>query len=242
MRIAVCEDETIFRKQIIQEIEAYFQSYDVIIDAFSSGEELIKKYLDAQKEGKFLKYDLLFLDIEMKAIDGFETAKKVRSFGGEETILFLTSHTEFAMKGYEVAAFRFLAKPLEREKLREALGEFQKKMQEEKYMVLHTLEKDVCVSPAQILFVEAMKNYVYYCVTEADGVEQIYKVRDKIANVEEALKEEGFFRCHRSYLVQLQKVISYNNKELVMKNGACIPISRGQVQTFKEALMYKIME
>ena len=63
MRIAVCEDETLFRAQIVTEIEKYYHSLDVIVDGFSSGEELIEKYEQGKQEGQLPHYDILFLDI-----------------------------------------------------------------------------------------------------------------------------------------------------------------------------------
>lgn len=82
MRIAICEDETLFRAQIVKEIEAYYHSLDVIVDSFSSGEKLIEKYEQGKQVGQLPHYDLLFLDIEMKQLDGFETAKRLRDYGG----------------------------------------------------------------------------------------------------------------------------------------------------------------
>lgn len=52
MRIAVCEDEEIFRKQIVKEIEEYYHSLDVVVDSFSSGEELVNKYEKGKEEGE----------------------------------------------------------------------------------------------------------------------------------------------------------------------------------------------
>lgn len=244
MRIAVCEDEDIFRKQIVKEIEGYYHSLDVVVDSFSSGEELVKKYEKGKEMGEIPQYDILFLDIEMKRLDGFDTAKAIRSYGGKEILIYLTSHTELAMQGYEVEAFRFLAKPVEREKLWEALGELKKRLRKGKNIILHTKEEEVCVEVTSILYVESMKNDVYYYVLEHRNTDcmKVYKVREKMSNVEKELLEEGFFRCHRSYLVQLAAVESYNNLELTLSGDVQIPISRGKQEAFREALMHCIIE
>lgn len=195
-----------------------------------------------RKKGKLPQYDILFLDIEMKRLDGFETAKAIRGYGGKEILIYLTSHTEMAMQGYEVEAFRFLAKPVERKKLWEALGELKKRLQKEKNMILHTKEDDVCVDVSSVLYVEAMKNDVYYYVLGHRNTDclQVYKVREKIADVEKKLQGEGFFRCHRSYLVQLAAVESYRNLELTLSGNVKIPISRGKQDAFRQALMQSI--
>ena len=244
MRIAVCEDEDIFRKQIVKEIEGYYHSLDVVVDSFSSGEELVNKYEKGKERGEIPQYDIIFLDIEMKRLDGFDTAKAIRAYGGREILIYLTSHTELAMQGYEVEAFRFLAKPVEREKLWEALEELKKRLKKGRNIILHTKEEEVCVEVSSIIYVEAMKNDVYYYLLGHKNTDclQVYRVREKIANIEKELKVEGFFRCHRSYLVQLAAVESYNNVELTLSGNVRIPISRGKQQLFREALMHFIME
>lgn len=243
MRIAICEDEEIFRKQIVREIEEYYHSLDVVTDAFSSGEELVKKYQEMLREGTRFGYDILFLDIEMKKMDGFETAKEIRKYGGAEILIYLTSHTELAMKGYEVEAFRFLAKPVEQEKLYEALDEIKKRLKKGKIIHLHTKDEEVRVEVSSILYVEAMRNDVYYHIKKHRNTDSeiIYKVRDKITRVEKELEVEGFFRCHRSYLVQLSEVEAYHSTELTIAGGITIPISRGKLEEFREALMGNIM-
>lgn len=239
MRIAVCEDESVFRAQIVQEIENYYHSLDVAVDSFSAGEELVEKYEKGKQLGQLPHYDILFLDIEMKQMDGFETAKKLHSYGGKEILIYLTSHTEMAMQGYEVDAFRFLAKPLDTNKLVEALGEIEKRFLQEKTILLHTSEQDVMVPVSSILYVEAMKNDVYYTVLEHQHTDCVrtYKVRGKLAEAEEQLKGDGFFRCHRSYLVQLMYVVSYTSKEVVLKTGITLPISRGKAGALKSAIV-----
>lgn len=239
MRIAVCEDEQIFRENIIKEIEGYYHSLDVVVDGFSSGEELIEKYENGRKTGSLPHYDLLFLDIEMKVMDGFETARRIRSYGGREILLFLTSHTEMAMEGYEVNAFRFLGKPLKKEKLTEALQQVQQCFLQEKTILLRGEEEEVVVPLSSILYAEAMKNYVYYYIAEhtSVGSVKLIKVREKIAEVEQKLKEDGFFRCHRSYVISLMQVVSFDKKEVVLKNGTSLPISRGKAEELKQKLI-----
>lgn len=244
MRIAVCEDETLFRAQIVKEIESYYHSLDVMVDSFSSGEELIEKYEQGRQSGQLPHYDILFLDIEMKRLDGFETAKRLRAYGGTEILIFLTSHTEMAMQGYEVNAFRFLGKPLEKEKLAEALDEIGRRFLQEKTILLHTSEQDIMVAVSSILYVESMKNDVYYYVLEHKNTDCVktYKVRGTISEVEEQLSGNGFFRCHRSYLVQLMYMESYNSKEMILQTGITLPISRGKAGALKKALVETINE
>lgn len=131
MKIAVCDDEPIFRKQLKAILEEYYCSLDVLVLSYSSGEEL----LGAVKGNPF---DLVFLDIEMEGIDGLETAKRLNELVSDLPVILLTSHTELAMEGYEVRAFRFLGKPVDKRKLQEALGAFEKLRQQEQKIEIVT--------------------------------------------------------------------------------------------------------
>lgn len=122
MKIAVCDDEEIFSMKLKKYLEQYYNSIDLIIDVFKSGEDFIRKIKSLTD-----RYDIVFLDIEMSPIDGIETAKKLRENNKDVIIIFLTSHGEFATDGYEVDAFRFLIKPVQEVKLKRALQDVQKK-------------------------------------------------------------------------------------------------------------------
>ena len=152
MKIAVCEDEKIFRDRLVTMIEEFYHSIDVIVEEFPSGEALLKRYARGEQ---LPEYEIVFLDIEMNRIDGLQTAKQIRAYGGKEKIIFVTSHTEFAMQGYEVEAFRFLQKPIQYEKLKETLQELENRKNKEKVMWLHTCEEDVAVQISSIVYIEA---------------------------------------------------------------------------------------
>ena len=104
MKIAICDDEKIMQEYLKEEIDSYFQSLDVLTLCYSSGEELLADYEKQQ-------YDMVFLDIEMKGLNGLQVAKLLHAWKKDLPIVMVTTHTELAMEGYEVQAFRFLAKP-----------------------------------------------------------------------------------------------------------------------------------
>ena len=121
MKIMICDDEIYIRDTLKQRLKEYYSSLDVLILSASSGEELLR--LVEREQGDVF---CIFLDIEMEGMDGLETARRLRAEYPALPILLLTSHTELALEGYEVQAFRFLAKPLRQEKLVEALRAVEK--------------------------------------------------------------------------------------------------------------------
>lgn len=113
MRIAVCDDEEACRMQVKNEVEKIL-GLDVVVDLYPSGRELLAGF------EKF-SYDIIFLDIEMPGMDGISLARKLRTKDGTVFLVFLTGHIEYALKGYEVNALRYLTKPVKEEKLKEVL-------------------------------------------------------------------------------------------------------------------------
>nr|WP_294488398.1 response regulator [uncultured Ruminococcus sp.] len=110
MRIAVCDDEQCFLNYFRGIVKRLYNRLDIITDEFSSGEELLKSF-------RYKAYDLVFLDIEMPAMDGITLARKLRELSSDVSIVFLTGHIEYAIKGYEVNALRYLTKPAEEKKV-----------------------------------------------------------------------------------------------------------------------------
>ena len=97
MRIAICDDELQCRQQTVQAIDECMRSIDILTDVFESGRDFLQAF---QKN----PYDLVFLDIEMPETDGISLARKLRSLSRDVPIVFLTSHIEYALEGYEVNA------------------------------------------------------------------------------------------------------------------------------------------
>ncbi|WP_162300654.1 LytR/AlgR family response regulator transcription factor [Anaerosacchariphilus polymeriproducens] len=240
MKIAVCEDEKLFQNQIIKLIDKYYHNLDTLIDTFDSGEEFLKRYQSGYT------YDLILLDIEMKKLDGITTAKKLRAFGGNEFIVFLTSHTEFAMEGYEVEAVRFLAKPVKEEKMFETLKEIDRRMEQRETMLLHTQKEEVIVEIRDIVYIESVRNDVFVFVrnnSEGDKGKYFlseYRVRKRIKDFEMELSKKQFFRCHRSYIINLDYLTSYHAREVTIFSDICLPISRGRDKELKEKIIHCI--
>ena len=117
MKIAICDDDWHMQQTLRLFIDQTYQDLDMLVDGFTSGEALLAA---VQKQSQ--PYQLILLDIEMRGIDGIETAKRLRKLLPDCYIIFITSHDEFALTGYEVAAFRYLVKPVQPEKLTEAIS------------------------------------------------------------------------------------------------------------------------
>lgn len=224
MRIAVCDDEAEYCKQIQRMIEKMYHSLDVIVDTYQTGHDLLRQF---EKQN----YDLIFLDIEMPGIDGMSLARKLRKKREELRLVFLTSHVEYALKGYEVQALRYLTKPVQEDKLKEVLFYVTEQMQSQKNIWLKTSAGEEQVSVSDILYLEAQDQNI-----SINTAERSYLVRYNLRDFERELREYGFFRIHRGYLVSLGKISSVRKNEVTLDGGVLLPLSRAKEKPLKEAL------
>ena len=227
MRIAVCDDEEKFRNQARDMVDKLAGSLDVVVDAYSDGNQLLAAF-DKKP------YDVLFLDIEMPAMDGITLAKKLRERSDSIYIVFLTGHVEYALEGYEVNALRYLTKPVQEEKLREVLRFVMDQSTSKKQLMIKEDGEELLLNIADIVYFEAQNQYVMIYTTEGEHL-----VRYNIGDFEEQLKADGFFRVHRGYLISLAKVKKLVKSEVLMDGGngeVSVPVSRSNVKPLKEAL------
>lgn len=215
--IAVCDDIAADKEQIVsatREIMAA-HSRSCEIEAYDSGKAL----LTALQSGR--SYDILLLDVMMDELDGMELARLLRDQGNEASIVFISVNRELALYGYEVSAVRYLAKPLEKDKLIEALQCCMDRAQGKKEILLPTDQGYHRISVKDIQFVEAFDRGTRFMLTD-----QLLLSRWKFSEALAVLPKSAFLQCHRAFLVNLAQVTSIRNYEFTLKSKAPIPISK----------------
>lgn len=224
MRIAICDDLAECRKQTETAIRECMKGTDYGVAVFKDGHTFLQDF-------KTKPYDLVFLDIEMPEIDGISLAHRLRDISKDVPIIFLTSHIEYALEGYEVRALRYLTKPVDPKKLQEVLSYVLRQMQEQRTLWIKTdlTEKKLLIR--DISYMEAQNQNILI----AAGADT-YTVRYNLSDYETELKEDGFFRVHRGYLVALQHIKSIGKGEVIMDSGDILPVSRSKEKALKEAL------
>ncbi len=227
MRIAVCDDEEKYRVELKSLLDRLGSAYDYDIDTFSNGNWLLR---ECEKD----PYDLVFLDIEMPEIDGISLARKLRAKHEKLNIVFLTGHVEYAIEGYEVNALRYLTKPVRVDKLREVLQHVTSRQKNKRQLIIREDGEQLLIDLADIIFMEAQNQYVRICTIKGDHL-----IRYNIGDFENDLRNEGFFRTHRGYLVSLPRVKKLVKNDVIMEGGSGevpVPVSRNNVKALKDAL------
>lgn len=227
----LCDDEEI----ITNTVEKFILEYNhekrcneqIIIYKYNNPKILLEKYI--KNEG-----NLLFLDIDMKPITGIQLSNKIREIDIKANIIFLTGFNQYMRDGFNIHAFDYLVKPITKEKLWKALDDyFEYKKREYKERDKHllkyrTLNNDYCIDTDMIYYLEKYKNQLNLILEEKSIT--IY------LTLSDALKQlpNNFFNCHKSFIVNVDKVIKRERDKCFLKNSIEIPIGRAKQNEFKD--------
>ena len=221
IRIAVCDDE----QEVVQKINdsiTYFQTEnksDFTVEKYYSGESLV----NSKK-----KYDLVFLDIEMKELDGIETAQAIRSKDTDVKIVYITSYTDYWRRAYKVHAFDFISKPFSDEDIHNVLKDFLRfyNAENEKTIELRTADGAAVLKVKDILYFyikDKGKRKVIVNTTHGE-----YVSTESLREIYEKLDSEEFYKAHKSCIVNLRYVQSMtknNGGSIIMTDGTSISLA-----------------
>lgn len=224
--ILLCDDEKDVLVQLKQYLLQFGQERGLPLDitACMSGEELLEMRLDYT--------DLIVLDIGMGKISGITAARKLRQRGVETTIIFLTSMVEYALDGYDVHAFAFIPKPVSSEMFTEKVSEALEDVAKRRGVML-LLKSGMAsdyISSRDILYIDVQDHNIR--IVFSNGSKTYYT---KLQAVEDQLRGQGFFRCHKSFLVNFQYIREIRQDTVVMRNGDLVPLSKHRRYDFLTA-------
>lgn len=225
MRIAICDDDLSLDKQLRQFIHETYRDIDMLIDIYISGEQFLNKISSSK-----IIYDLVLLDIEMNEVSGLKVATELKKTFSNTHIVFITSHDEFALTGYEVSAFRFLVKPIQAPKLLEAIEAVKKQILDKRTIQVQDMDRQTILYVNDILYLEAQNKNVKIVLRE----QSLYD-KNGINFYTQCLVSDDFYRVHRSYLINFNYITFIEKLNVQMANGDLIPISRLRKKLFDEA-------
>lgn len=233
IKFAVCDDDPFMARELSNRLSAYMEAkgrFPFRVACFSSGGQLLESSCD---------FDLIFLDIQMQTPDGMETARLLRQRGNRSLLIFVTVLQECVFGAFEVEAFDYLLKPLED-------ARFVRTMDRALHALTQNAVKSILIRQGSSCTV-AQLDHILFC--EVQGRELYLHCTDKnILRCRERLEifaqrlDERFFRCHRSYLVNLDHVHGIHAGQVVLSSGGDIPVSRLRERELRQALLHRMRE
>jgi two-component system LytT family response regulator len=232
LRTIVVDDEELAR-QVLRELLRAHEEIEVVAEC--------RNGLEAVKAVAEHKPDLLFLDVQMPKLTGFDVLELI---GPGVPVIFATAYDEYAMRAFEVHAVDYLLKPVGQERLTAALRRVKKRTEENRTapadlataarpagqfaerLVVKDGTRVTLIPVTKLDYAEAQDDYV---ALASEG--QKHLKQQTIASLEAALDPKRFVRIHRSYVVNLERVtrIEPYGKEsrvAILSNGAKLPVSR----------------
>ena len=224
MRIAICDDDKTCRSEVAQLVTEYIQQRDLAIDltVYENGRSLLE---DARHSGSF---DIYILDILMPQLDGIELGARLRELDTDCKIFYLTSSPDYAIRASRVRMWEYLLKPVKKDALFPSLDAAFAvlKKKREKGIVVKTSQSSVLLAFDCILYAELSKKSIHYHLTDGKVIESI-SIRTGFSEaVQEMLRDNRFFMCSTSLVINLYHVEEITNDTLTFQNGKALYLSR----------------
>jgi DNA-binding LytR/AlgR family response regulator len=206
---------------------------------------LSKSAYEAQEILKTQAIDLIFLDIQMPQQSGIDFLKNLGD--NKPSVIFTTAYPNYAVQGFELEVLDYLLKPISFDRFKQAIQKIAKTLevtykanlfelqqeQQEKFLMVHSEHKHHKIFLKDIIYIESLKEYVRYHTTQGKIIEL-----NSMKRLEADLPDQQFIRIHRSYIVALPQIQSYQNGNIILKLPLELPIGK----TYKKAILEKLFK
>lgn len=234
IRIVICDDNPIFASALSDNITSLCaktvpDELDCRVGPVFSSAELVLAYLEINT------INIIFLDIDMPRISGFDLAETISKKYPETLIIFVSAYDNFVYSSFAYSPFRFLRKSHLKDELPIAFRKaIEKCMCKSLVLDFHSTDGMISIRSDDIIYFECDKNY--YTVFCNSGTK--YRCRGTINSLEEKCADSRFIRIHSAYIVNLEHIHKVmDNNFVILSNGQNIAISRRRQKEFKDAYM-----
>ncbi len=230
LSIAVCDDEVMECCGMAKKIKDILEEQKIPckVRQFYNGRELLQA-------GE--SFDILFLDIMMQDMNGLKTAQVFRENAPDKILIFVSSSKQYVFDAYDVEAFQYLLKPVDERKLRNVLQRAVRKTETrpQEFIIISRERQKKKLFLDDIYYFEIKGRMV-----DIHGTEGIFTYYAQMGELEDKLRDKGFFRCHKSYLINLKYVDVYNRQEVILENGEAIMLAKRRYEEFCQEVL-KVM-
>jgi two-component system LytT family response regulator len=238
MKAIIVEDEFLAREELKYFIKNY-SKIDIVAE-FEDGIEVLKFLQNSE-------VDIIFMDINIQSLDGVLLAKSISKFSQKPYIVFITAYREHAAEAFEIEAFDYILKPYSESRIVSMLKKLENSSEHKENTSHKTnIQNKINLWKNDKILVVDMDD-IYYCVAE-ERITRVFTKKDAysvnlgIAEFYDSLPKDIFFRCHRSYIVNINKIreiIPWFNNTYNLKLQDIdyqIPVSRSNIKEFKQLM------
>lgn len=231
INVAICDDNDAmlnFLKNIINDIFTE-NELNFKLHTFLSGAEFLKRHEEEP-------FDVVFLDIVMPEIDGFEAAKQMRKISSGTYIIFITTESSLVYESFDFQPFYFIPKgkpQVVEERLRHVVGKLKVHIAANKKILIDgAYNNKRYVSPSDILYIKSSSNQVIFHFTNGETMQ----IRNKLSNLFATLNNNIFTKTHNRFVVNMKHIeqVDYPNMQIMLYNREIIPISRNCKKEFEK--------
>jgi DNA-binding LytR/AlgR family response regulator len=226
LRIAIVEDD----KNYVDKLKSLLSRYEsesntkLHITVFDDGEDIAINYKPL--------FDIILMDIEMRFMDGMTAATKIRESDSEVIMIFITNMPQFVIQGYKVDALDYVLKPINYFELSQRIDRAVRRLSRrvKKYITIPVGNGIQKIDISSLYYIEIQNHDAIFHTTEG-----IYTTREPLKSLERTLESEYFYRCHRSFMVNLAHVESVQGNEAYIGDHV-IPLSRAKRKEFIDSI------
>lgn len=224
LTVGICDDEKLIAehlKEIVSEC-LHEKGQKAEIRIFLSGKLLLKE---------ICSLDVVFLDVRMEEMDGYETGRQIGKSNPDCRIIMETGENENFEKAFEIGALRYIRKPFDKEKVKEALDKIINELEEIRTIELFKDRKKYVIKQKKIKYIRAYNGYTEYY---AGG--EIFRKEVSLSGIEPELESGRFFKVHKQYIVNVEYVSGWKDGKIYIDEME-IPVSRRKKSEFEKVCM-----
>ena len=223
VKIAIC-DNIISEQERIRSLLVRTELFDfAYFYIFKSGYDLINSYNNGER------YDLIFLDVDMPALNGIEVGKRISLIDTNAILIFVSNYPQYAVDAFDCNAFYYLLKNFSYEKFYSVISKaFEKYKILHKSILLSTKEGQISLNIGDIYYIECCQKHLYFYTENRK-----YITRGTLSRTYNKLAPFGFYKVHQGYIVNFEKIISIIGTDIFLQNNMRVFIS---VRKKKEVL------
>lgn len=233
LKIAVIDDDIQFLSLYSRMIRKCFDRYHIIteISTYSDGGKF-KETSDCSE------YDLIFIDIDMPVVTGFNVADFLRKFRHTPDIIFVSAHPYFIQETIKFTPYRFISKSRLTAETNEAIDSYCNRTESKFKFITFELQDGYSITEKMrdVVFFFSNKHDIFYS-TGSQADTRCLSRNYSLKGIEDHTAEFGFIRVHKTYIVNFRFVKNINSKFLFMLNDICIPISHGTKNDIQDKFM-----